>query len=233
MSKVPIVPGDIEPALAAMLDVPWYLKHNPDVGRAGLDPTAHWLEFGWRESRRPSPHFDPAWYLASYSDVGSSGLNPLLHYIRFGDYEGRQPAAHFDTIWHRNVYEIPANELALSHFLSVRTTGLFAPCPELYAVLHLDRYREERLAGRDPFARALEDASLERCKTFIDQTVISSSRLLDPNFYLIHGTDVHEAQLDPVLHFLRVRVAREAQSQYIFRYILVRPYQPCGRSPAH
>lgn len=203
MNKELAVPGDIEVAVAAIFDAHWYLENNPDVRRAGLEPIAHWLEFGWRESRKPSPYFDAAWYSANYPDVGSSDLNPLLHYIRFGDYDGRQPAPYFDTAWYRRAYEIAASELALGHFMSARKTGLFAPCAELYSALHLKRYLAESLAGGDPFARALEDAGSERRSTFIDQEVIATSGLLDRNFYLIHGTDVHEAQMDPVLHFCR------------------------------
>ena len=31
----------------------------------------------------------------------------------------------------------------------------------------------------------------------------AASGLIDPNYYLINGTDVHEAQLDPAEHFCR------------------------------
>lgn len=201
MNNTPITPGGIEPAIAAIFDAPWYLANNPDVGLAGLDPVAHWLGFGLREWRKPNPYFDPAWYVATYPDVVTSGLNPLLHYARLGDYEGRQPAAYFNTLWYREVYDIPPNDVALQHFLSVRTTGLFAPCPELYAVLHLERYQTERLAGRDPFARALQDAVFGEGNAPLDRAIVAMSGLFDPNFYLIHGSDVQEAKLDPILHF--------------------------------
>ena len=61
-------------------DPVYYLRHNPDVAAAGVDPYQHFQTFGWREGRDPNALFDTAGYLAAYQDVAAAGANPLDHY---------------------------------------------------------------------------------------------------------------------------------------------------------
>lgn len=37
-----------------LFDSDFYLSQNPDVAAAGTDPLLHFLEYGWKEGRRPS-----------------------------------------------------------------------------------------------------------------------------------------------------------------------------------
>jgi capsular polysaccharide biosynthesis protein len=76
--------------LLALFDPAYYRVRNPDVANAGLDPFEHFLAFGWREGRNPSPAFDIAAYKGAYPDVAASGYNPLLHYVLRGESEGRR-----------------------------------------------------------------------------------------------------------------------------------------------
>src|SRR3546814_1348141 len=71
--------------------VDWYLAQYLDVGRMELDPVAHYVDFGWKEGRKPGPGFDTVHYLKSYPDVVASGMNPLFHFIRHGEGEERSP----------------------------------------------------------------------------------------------------------------------------------------------
>ena len=73
-------------------DSDWYLGNYSDVAEKAWNPVEHYLRFGSKEKRNPSPAFDTAWYLERYPDVAKSGMNPLLHYIRMGRSEGRQPS---------------------------------------------------------------------------------------------------------------------------------------------
>lgn len=75
--------------LEEFFDKEWYLEKYPDVKKASIDPIKHYLEFGWKEGRNPSPSFDTRWYLERYPDVAAAGVNPLQHYVQFGRYEGR------------------------------------------------------------------------------------------------------------------------------------------------
>jgi GT2 family glycosyltransferase len=70
-------------------DMEWYIKHNPDVARAEIDPEHHYLLTGAFEGRNPGPNFTSKWYLETYPDVQAAGMNPLVHYLRFGQREGR------------------------------------------------------------------------------------------------------------------------------------------------
>jgi hypothetical protein len=67
----------------------FYLRQNPDVAVAGVDPVIHYLTHGSAEGRNPSDWFDKAYYLETNADVARAGLNPLVHYMRYGRQEGR------------------------------------------------------------------------------------------------------------------------------------------------
>jgi len=67
----------------------FYLKKNPDVDTAGINPFQHYLEYGREEGRVPD--FDPDFYLEAYQDVTDAGIDPYDHYYTAGQYEGRMP----------------------------------------------------------------------------------------------------------------------------------------------
>ena len=71
------------------VDRNWYLKNNPDVATARVDPVVHYLAYGWREGRDPRADFSTTGYLDANQDVARAGCNPLVHYIRRGRAEGR------------------------------------------------------------------------------------------------------------------------------------------------
>ncbi|HLJ06585.1 MAG TPA: hypothetical protein VKT26_09950 [Acetobacteraceae bacterium] len=197
-------PAELEQlASSGLFDADWYLLQYDDVRQGALQPLLHFYRHGWRENRKPNQYFDPEWYLEQYDDVRGAGMNPLLHYVRHGEHEGRRPIRHFDPAWYRAAYELPSDAIALAHFLTQRTTGRFAPVPELYAVLHLSPYRDDPASGEDPFAHYLDDMLREHREPFPDLQIVAASGLLDPNYYLINGTDVYEAALDPAEHFCR------------------------------
>ena len=72
-----------------LYDEKWYLKANPYIAQAGVDPVMHYLLFGGFEGRDPGPNFWTAWYLDTYGDVKKAGINPLVHYLKYGRKEGR------------------------------------------------------------------------------------------------------------------------------------------------
>lgn len=74
---------------SGMFNESFYLRQNPDVAVAGVDPIVHYLTRGAAEGRNPSDWFDAAHYLEANADVARAGLNPLVHYMRYGRREGR------------------------------------------------------------------------------------------------------------------------------------------------
>ena len=75
-----------------LFDRAWYLRENPNIRRAGVDPALHYLLLGAAEGRDPSPLFDSDWYLNQTPDLQRVAGNPLVHYLRHGVTAGH-PAA--------------------------------------------------------------------------------------------------------------------------------------------
>ena len=70
-----------------LLDAEFYLRANPDVAAARMDPVKHYVKYGAAERRQPHPLFDPAHYLESCPATGTAVTtrvtpgNPLLHFL--------------------------------------------------------------------------------------------------------------------------------------------------------
>lgn len=75
---------------SGLLDDEFYLKNNPDVATAHIDPAVHYLRFGALEGRQPSRFFDGDSYLVDNRDVALAGTNPLVHFVLHGAREGRK-----------------------------------------------------------------------------------------------------------------------------------------------
>lgn len=78
---------------SALFDSQWYQNKYPDIAASRLDPAVHFIRFGGREGRSPSPKFNSANYLKSNPDVSVAGINPLIHYIQYGQNEARATGA--------------------------------------------------------------------------------------------------------------------------------------------
>ncbi len=62
----------------------WYLRHNHDVARKGVDPALHFIRNGYREGRDPGPRFSVERYLKAHPRVAKAGENALIHAIENG-----------------------------------------------------------------------------------------------------------------------------------------------------
>lgn len=71
---------EVARALAAF-DMQYYLARYPDVAARKMDPLEHYMRFGWKEGRDPSPGFSTRNYLDHLSDVLIADTNPFLHWI--------------------------------------------------------------------------------------------------------------------------------------------------------
>ena len=70
-----------------LFDSKYYLKENPDVAKAKANPILHYLKFGWKEGRNPSPLFNTNNYLSFRPDIIEADICPLVHYELFGKKE--------------------------------------------------------------------------------------------------------------------------------------------------
>jgi hypothetical protein len=147
--------------------------------------------------------FDLDWYKLRNPDVVRAGIDPVAHYLRYGEAEGRFPSPWFNPLWYRTVYDFPAPQSALEHFLAHRATGRFLPCPELYLVPRSPPWRDAVATGADPFDRYLTDIESPEHELLPDLALIQSSGLIDPLYFRINPVEAHEAELDPALHYSR------------------------------
>ena len=205
---------------------------------AGADPLGHFHRYGWRENRWPNAYFEPAWYVQQNVDVRASGLDPLLHYIRYGEAEGRRPVAWFDPGWYRQRFRVPAEILALAHFLEHRRAGSVSPIPEFDAEHYLRRYPDVAAARMDPFEHYLVQGAAEDREP---------SSQFDPVFYRQRYLR-HRGDTIPLLHYCQHRhlpgvhprrpeqdgdipgeVRRNTQPGPLFEEVC---HQPFGKAPA-
>lgn len=75
---------------SGLFDEELYLKANPDVAQANMDPIYHYVKYGYT-GRDVPPHFYTKWYVDVYEEVQKSRVNPLIHYIKYGKDLGYQP----------------------------------------------------------------------------------------------------------------------------------------------
>lgn len=94
-----------------VFDREYYLRNNPDVAAAGIDPLQHYLTHGAAERRQPHPLFDPEHYMAACPGARNAA-NPLLHFLETG--RGPWAATHplFDSEAYAHAHrEVTGNPL--------------------------------------------------------------------------------------------------------------------------
>ena len=64
-----------------LFDAKWYLAQNPDVKAKKIGAAKHYVKYGWKEGRNPSPDFDTEEYLAEYPGLDEKNWCPLFHYM--------------------------------------------------------------------------------------------------------------------------------------------------------
>lgn len=65
-----------------LFDGEFYLQKYPDVAAAKMDPWRHYVKYGAREGRKPTPLFDPAYYLRCCPEARAGGQDPFLHFLK-------------------------------------------------------------------------------------------------------------------------------------------------------
>jgi lipopolysaccharide biosynthesis protein/predicted nucleic acid-binding Zn-ribbon protein len=76
-------------ARSGLFDKDSYMRNNPDVAEWRINPVRHYVVFGAKECRDPSPSFSTRAYLLHNPDVAAAKVNPLAHFIKYGSSERR------------------------------------------------------------------------------------------------------------------------------------------------
>ncbi len=193
----------------ALFDSAYYLARYPDIAAAGVDPLAHFLEFGARDKRSPHLLFDTAYYLTRYPDIAAARVNPLVHFLEFGAREKRNPHPFFDTAYYLARYpELAAAGVnPLEHFLVHGARERRSPHPLFDTAYYLARYPDIAVAGVNPLVHFLEFGAREKR---------SPHPLFDTAYYLASNPDVAAAGVNPLEHFLMHGAREGRQSSPLF-----------------
>lgn len=115
----------------------YYLKKNPDIKKSKANPLLHYMFFGYKENKNPTPKFNTKYYTNKYNDVEASSLNPLVHYVLFGQYENRKISKKFR--------DINLNESAIKDYYEI-----ISKSGEFNEKWYLTKYPEVRKFSIDP-----------------------------------------------------------------------------------
>ena len=84
---------DVKILQPAVFNKEYYLKVNPDLVTAKVDPAAHWQSSGAKEGRNANASFSVREYLENYDDLrkafGTNYIAAIEHYVNNGISEGR------------------------------------------------------------------------------------------------------------------------------------------------
>lgn len=137
-----------------------------------------------REFESVKADFDKTFYLSQNPDVASAELDPLRHFLIYGWKEGRDPNDSFSVNYYLecNPDVRSAGVNPFWHYVVAgKSEGRQPTAPS----------RKARAAAGDPVEERI-NAEREAIKDHFDAA-----------FYLRHYSDVAEAQLDPLVHFLQ------------------------------
>lgn len=84
-----MTPEDTIAHLRPHLDTAYYLRENPDVAQAGMEPVRHYVLHGEGEGRRPRADFDPVCYRVMHLALAQFEGNLFSHYLT----QGQDPKA--------------------------------------------------------------------------------------------------------------------------------------------
>lgn len=172
----PISTAD-EERIAPHFDPVFYLKNNPDVAAAGIDPLHHFCTYGWREGRDPNAKFSVGFYTANNPDVANSGQNPFLHYLMSGEAEGRK-ATPDHLADNENAIAAAEEEWIKPHF---------------DAKFYLESNSDVTVAGESPLAHFC---------IFGWREGRDPNREFSTKYYLENNPDVASAGINPFLHYV-------------------------------
>ena len=104
---------------SGIFDPDWYRERIPGLKNSNQDPLIHYVDFGVKEGKSPSPLFDLNFYGKTYGVEESDDL--FVHYLTTGITENNKPCAWFDPIFYQKRYRLAENASMspLQHYFSI------------------------------------------------------------------------------------------------------------------
>ncbi len=180
--------------IVPFFDQEFYLERNPDVGRSGLSPLAHFLNRGISEWRNPHPLIDLGYIEMLRPDIfcGKPQIELLIDCLRANLSD---PSPFFSIKTYRSqLTEKEQSEPALLHYL--KTGAENGLRPNSYLDLHFYRksYKDLPNSELDAFLHFVCRGDLERR---------TPSAAFDPIAYEEANDDVREGIIGPLEHYLK------------------------------
>ena len=209
-------------------DRDWYLRNNPDVAKARVDPVWHYLNRGWKERRNPGPEFDGGAYLERYRYVRKAGINPLLHYERSGRAKNRKVQASGLVRYPEHVSTNHAKKPGKKTPKTLYDAELAASSGYFDAKYYLRYNVDVASAKADPLAHFLKRGWREGR---------NPSARFDMQYYVELNRDVFASlpqPENPLLHFLKkgMREGRKAYATVFPREVAIDDVIQYSRTPA-
>jgi O-antigen biosynthesis protein len=137
------------------------------------------------EILRRSPLLDPVWYRQTYADLRRAPIDVARHYLEHGAREGRNPSAHFDTTSYLEQHPdlVASGMNPLVHYI--------LRCGDSVAIAR----GPERATAVDLGADVARGAG-------VAQTMKIVAGEFDADFYLRSYSDVKDAEIDPLRHYV-------------------------------
>ena len=190
-----------------LFDRAFYLRRNPDVASAGMNPVMHYIEHGARAMLDPSPSFSTRAYLAEHPELVEAGVNPLYHFQRSGGRSAPRGSAGGSPL--RIGYVIWDFPALSQTFVSSEIELLIERGYDVHVYHHTEPDHRARM-GRDvPSFKVRDDEDLVRLVSDHGRTVLHShfvypavTRLTWPAAvnagipftFMVHGVDIfHQA----------------------------------------
>ncbi len=181
-------------------DAEWYLKNNPDVQAAHMNPAYHYVVYGVRSNRNPSRFFINDEYYRQNKDVKAMKMNPLAHYELYGRKEGRKIS---------RIKETQSDVIAKHHLASEQTDCASLPYSRSRHLTRLQRGFEGAasiLFGISHIFKATSRVFIEELRRneklsrYIE--IVRASEFFDAEWYLKNNPDVLASDLDPAYHYV-------------------------------
>jgi len=168
---------------ASIFDRSFYLQEYPDVQKGGADEIMHFIKYGEKEGRSPSPIFEPTYYKNQISKKYRS-TNSLVHYMFLGRFTGKSPSVWFNTKYYlANNKDVARSKIdPLVHFLEKGGVEGRNPCESFDSLFYLANNSSQINSGMNPLLHYLALDKFDRDVAILPNQLINNKEINDLDY---------------------------------------------------
>lgn len=195
------LPAPTSTLLRRNFDEKHYLKKNPDVAEAGMNPLRHFLTHGWQEARSPNQWFDFMLYAEKAEGLDISRKNPFLHLIESAQNKGQDPQLFYEATVEASISPRTLKSRKASVFPKIRIGPLDRSAikrvgAEFDKAYYLEKNPDVAESGVDPLVHFMSIGWIEGR---------DPSEEFSVNYYLRNNQDICTSGVNPFDHFIKTR----------------------------